>query len=454
MPEVVLTIGGSDSGGGAGIQADIKTFSVLGLHGTCAITAITAQNTLGVQGVFGLPPEAVSKQLQSITCDFRVAFAKTGMLYSPDTVNVVAQHLRAERIPLILDPVIEAEAGGRLLRPEAVKALKEMLIPLAEVVTPNIFEAEALTGVRVKDVASAGTAARKILEMGAKAVVVKGGHLDCTDLLMKEGDVHLLKGKRAEGGNHGVGCTYSAALTSFLALGYALEDAALLAKNFATQAISNSMDVGKGVAPVNQSGTLREDAERFRALSNVDRAVEILMGDPDSIRLIPEAGLNIAMAIPEAASVLDVAAVDGRLVRTGTRVYPSGCVRYGAGSHVAGAILAAMKFDSRCKAGMIISPNAFEACSALEMEIAKFDLDQLDFNQFDSNCSKEQLKTGAMNCIVSHAVKKAGRVPDAILIFGESCMGPMIILIGASATVVAAKAVNLAKLVSAADGKI
>jgi predicted fused transcriptional regulator/phosphomethylpyrimidine kinase len=113
-----------------------------------------------------------------------------------------------------------------------------------------------------------------------------------------------------------------------------------------------------------------------------------------------------------------------------------------------------MKFDPKCKAGMNISPNASEACSALGMEIAKFDFDQLDFNQFDSNCSKEKLKTGAMNCIVSHAVKKAGRVPDAILISGESSMGPMIILIGASATVVAAKAVNLAKLVSAADGKI
>lgn len=454
MTEVVLTIGGSDSGGGAGIQADIKTFSVLGLHGTCAITAITAQNTLGVQGVFGLAPDAVSKQLQSITCDFRVAFAKTGMLYSPDIVNVVAQHLREERIPLILDPVIEAEAGGRLLRPEAVMALKDTLIPLARVVTPNIFEAEALTGVRVKDVASAETAARKILDMGAKAVVVKGGHLDCTDLLMKEGRVRLLKSQRAEGGNHGVGCTYSAALTSFLALGYALEDAALLAKNFATQAISNSMNVGKGVAPVNQSGTLREDAERFRALSNVYRATKILLNEPDSIRLIPEAGMNVAMAITEATSASDVATVEAKRAEAGKKAHPTGCVRFGADSHVAGAILAAMKFDPKCKAGMNISPNAFEACSALGMEIAKFDFDQLDFNQFDSNCSKKQLETGAMNCIVSHAVKKAGRVPDAILISGESSMGPMIILIGASAAVVAAKAVNLAKLVSAADGKI
>jgi hydroxymethylpyrimidine kinase/phosphomethylpyrimidine kinase len=271
MPEVVLTIGGSDSGGGAGIQADIKTFSVLGLHGTCAITAVTAQNTLGVQKVFGLQPVAVSVQLQSITDDFCVTFAKTGMLYSPEIVKVVSDHLREEAIPFVLDPVIEAEAGGRLLRPEAVRALKEMLIPLARVVTPNIFEAKALTGIHVNDTASAKNAARKIAEMGAEAVVVKGGHLDCTDLLLEDEEVHLLKGHRVKGGNHGVGCTYSAALTSFLALGCSLEEAALRAKNFAAESISRSMDVGRGVAPVNQSGKLREDAERFRALSNVHR---------------------------------------------------------------------------------------------------------------------------------------------------------------------------------------
>ncbi len=266
MPEVVLTIGGSDSGGGAGIQADIKTFSVLGLHGTCAITAVTAQNTLGLQKVFGLSPEAVSMQLRSITDDFRVAFAKTGMLYSPEIVNTVSDHLREEKIPFVLDPVIEAEAGGRLLRPDAVKAVKEMLIPLARVVTPNIFEAEALTGIRVNDAASAENAARRIVDMGAKAVVVKGGHLDCTDLLMDEDAVHLLKGQRVKGGNHGVGCTYSAALASFLALGCSLEEAALHAKNFAAESISHSMDVGKGVAPVNQSGKLREDAKEVQGI--------------------------------------------------------------------------------------------------------------------------------------------------------------------------------------------
>ncbi|MDD1739725.1 MAG: bifunctional hydroxymethylpyrimidine kinase/phosphomethylpyrimidine kinase [Methanothrix sp.] len=205
MTSVVLTIGGSDSGGGAGIQADIKTFSVLGLHGTSALTAITAQNTLGVQQVFGLGSDVVRAQLQSITDDFPVAAAKTGMLYSAEIVAVVADHLRDKDILLVVDPVIEAEAGGRLLRPEATSALKDLLLPLAHVVTPNIFEAEALSGIAVGDKESAILAAREILDAGAGAVIVKGGHLDCTDLLATRDMSLFLPGRRVAGENHGVG---------------------------------------------------------------------------------------------------------------------------------------------------------------------------------------------------------------------------------------------------------
>ena len=263
---VTLTIGGSDSGGGAGIQADIKTFSILGVHGTSAITAITAQNTLGVQRVFGLEPEAVTAQLRSITDDFHVAFAKTGMLYSAEIVSAVAKHIVETGIPLVVDPVIEAEAGGRLLRPDAVAALMKSLLPLSMVVTPNIFEAMALSGIEVKDVDSAEIAARSIADLGAKAVIIKGGHLDCTDLVLEDDVVHLLKGKRVTGGNHGVGCTYSASLTAFLAIGLPLIEAAAKAKQFAAQAISWSMDVGRGVGPVDQAGNLREEANEFEAL--------------------------------------------------------------------------------------------------------------------------------------------------------------------------------------------
>ena len=263
MTQVVLTIGGSDSGGGAGIQADLKTFCVLGLHGTCAVTAITAQNTLGVQHVYGQGPDVVMAQIKSITDDFHISFAKTGMLHSSEIVIAVADHLQMTKIPLVLDPVIEAEAGGMLLRPEAVEVLKAYLIPLARVVTPNIFEAQALTGVRVRDGDSALLAAQNILQLGPKAVIVKGGHLDCTDLLVMGEEIFFLPGDRVKGENHGVGCTYSAALTSFLALGNPLKEAARQAKKFAEKALIGSMRIGKGVGPVSQAATGCEPPSGF-----------------------------------------------------------------------------------------------------------------------------------------------------------------------------------------------
>ncbi|MGB7544983.1 MAG: bifunctional hydroxymethylpyrimidine kinase/phosphomethylpyrimidine kinase [Methanothrix sp.] len=277
MTSVVLTIGGSDSGGGAGIQADIKTFSVLGLHGTSALTAITAQNTLGVQQVFGLGSDVVRAQLQSITDDFPVAAAKTGMLYSAEIVAVVADHLRDKDILLVVDPVIEAEAGGRLLRPEATNALKDLLLPLAHVVTPNIFEAEALSGIAVGDKESAILAAREILDAGAGAVIVKGGHLDCTDLLATRDMSLFLPGRRVAGENHGVGCTYSAALTAFLASGCSLPQAARRAKRFVEYALLGSMRVGRGVGPVGQASHLRAEAKSYRSLCNVPDAPDYLL---------------------------------------------------------------------------------------------------------------------------------------------------------------------------------
>jgi hydroxymethylpyrimidine/phosphomethylpyrimidine kinase len=277
MPSVVLTIGGSDSGGGAGIQADIKTFSVLGLHGTCVLTAITAQNTLGVEQVFGLGTDAVKAQLKAITDDFRVTAAKTGMLYSAEIVKTVAEHIQDRDILLVIDPVIEAEAGGRLLRPEAVQAMKDHLFPLAHVVTPNIFEAEALSGVAVRDRESTILAAEGILDAGAGAVIIKGGHLDCTDLLATKEMSLFLPGKRVAGDNHGVGCTYSAALTAYLASGCRLPQAARRAKRFAEYALLGSMRVGRGVGPVSQAYGLRCEAKRFRAICNVPDAPDYLL---------------------------------------------------------------------------------------------------------------------------------------------------------------------------------
>ncbi|MDM7935366.1 MAG: bifunctional hydroxymethylpyrimidine kinase/phosphomethylpyrimidine kinase [Methanothrix sp.] len=439
MAKVVLTIGGSDSGGGAGVQADIKTFSVLGLHGTSAITAVTAQNTLGVQRVFPLGPEEVRAQLESITSDFHVAYAKTGMLHSAEIVVAVADHLMAEGIPFVLDPVIEAEAGGRLLSDDALEAVKRHLIPASRVVTPNILEAEALTGVRVVDIATADRAAERIISLGAAAVIVKGGHLDCTDLVRQGSQVCTLQGERASGGTHGVGCTYSAALTSFLALGHPLREAAIRAKGFAAASVAGSKGVGHGAGPVDQSAGLRDEADRFRVLTDVSEAVELLMAEPSLEALIPEVGSNIGMGTERASSIQDVAAVEGRLVRAGGRIRP-GCVRFGASSHISRLILEIMRFYPAARAAMNLSIRSLPACESIGLTIAEFDR------------GMEPAGGDTMSWGAREAIEAAGCLPDVIWDRGAVGKEPMVRLIGRSATEVARRAQELARL--SRDGKI
>jgi hydroxymethylpyrimidine kinase / phosphomethylpyrimidine kinase / thiamine-phosphate diphosphorylase len=349
---VVLTIGGSDSGGGAGIQADLKTFSALGVHGTSAITAVTAQNTLGVKEVFPMESMAVLSQMEAVLSDFEISWAVTGMLPTAGVVNAVADASEKYGLNLVVDPVIKAEAGGRLFSPEAVAALKERLIPIARIITPNIFEARNLTGIQVKDLVSAEEAARAILDMGAGAAVVKGGHLDCTDLLLQGGAPELIRGRREQGGNHGVGCTYSSALTAFLAMGLALRDAATKAQSFSATAVRYSPKIGRGPGPVDQAGALREEAERFRVLSEVTKAADILQV-PEAEILAPEKGMSIGMALEGASSLEDVASAEVIL----SEDLSFDCARFGRRSSTALALLDAVAGDSSIRAALSISPD-------------------------------------------------------------------------------------------------
>ncbi len=215
---VALTIAGSDSGGGAGIEADIKTFQALGVHGTVAITAVTSQNTLGVQSVFDIPPDVIASQIESVMSDFDVTYAKTGMLSRAETVEIVAEKVNEHQLKLIVDPVMASESGGRLLNPDAVDTLIKKLLPVAEVTTPNTFEASVLSGIDIKDLRSAKKACKIIYDTGVKNVMITGGHMGGVDILY-DGDFKLYRGKLVKGGTHGTGCTYAAALTAYLARG-------------------------------------------------------------------------------------------------------------------------------------------------------------------------------------------------------------------------------------------
>lgn len=246
-----LTIAGSDSGGGAGIQADLKTFTAFGVFGMSVLTAITAQNSLGVQGVENLPPEFVARQLDSVLADFGTDAAKCGMLSTAGIIHAVAAKLREHRLEkLVVDPVMIAKSGDPLLQPDARAALVEEILPLALVVTPNLHEAAALAGIPVQEREAMEEAARRIHRMGPRYVLVKGGHLkgDAVDVLWDGRAFTAFTAPRIDSPNtHGTGCTYSAAIAAGLAKGQPLAEAVSSAKAFVTKAIREGFAPGRGV---------------------------------------------------------------------------------------------------------------------------------------------------------------------------------------------------------------
>lgn len=249
-----LTIAGSDSSGGAGIQADLKTFSAIGTYGMSAITAITAQNTEGVFLVEELSPEMIRKQIEVVFDDIPPKALKIGMVSNENIIREIANTLKKYSPEyLVVDPVMISKSGYSLLKPEAKKGLIEDLIPMAYIITPNVPEAEEITGTTIKTIEDMKEVGKKILALGPKYVLMKGGHLegDAVDVLIGEDTFEIFNVERLDRKNtHGTGCTLSSAITAHLALGYDIVDAVKLSKEYITEAIRHSFDIGHGVGPV------------------------------------------------------------------------------------------------------------------------------------------------------------------------------------------------------------
>jgi hydroxymethylpyrimidine/phosphomethylpyrimidine kinase len=252
----VLTIAGSDPSGGAGIQADLKTYAALGVYGMAAITALTAQNTVGVTGVYAVPPDFIALQIDTVVSDIPPDATKTGMLASAEIVRMVAEKAREHKLHnLVVDPVMVAKSGDSLLADDAVRAVREDLAPLATVVTPNLPEAAALLGQPVTTLDEMREAARAIHALGPANVVVKGGHLEgdtVVDMLFDGANLHEFSGPRVQTRNtHGTGCTFASAIAAHLALGGGVPEAVRKAKEYLTGALQRAYDTGKGHGSVN-----------------------------------------------------------------------------------------------------------------------------------------------------------------------------------------------------------
>ncbi|EKN70800.1 bifunctional hydroxy-methylpyrimidine kinase/ hydroxy-phosphomethylpyrimidine kinase [Neobacillus bataviensis LMG 21833] len=252
-----LTIAGSDSGGGAGIQADLKTFQELEVFGMSAVTAVTAQNTVGVHAVYPMTAEAVAKQIEAIGEDMGADAVKTGMLFSAEIIETVSDYLKKYRWRnVVIDPVMIAKGGAPLLQQEAIFAMKHYLLPLAEVITPNIPEAEVLTGMKIQTLEDKRQAAVRLCDLGVRNVVIKGGHDEnettSTDLFFDGNEFHTFTSKRIHTKNtHGTGCTFSAVITAELAKGSTVFDAVSIAKDFIQAAIEDGISIGNGHGPTN-----------------------------------------------------------------------------------------------------------------------------------------------------------------------------------------------------------
>lgn len=260
--KTALTIAGSDSSGGAGVQADIKTMTAHGVYGMSAVTALTAQNTTGVYGIMEVTPEFLAQELDCIFTDIYPDAVKIGMLSSGEIMKTVASKLKQYGAKhIVLDPVMVSTSGSRLMKEDAVRIMQEELFPLAEVITPNIPEAEALTGMEIHDTKTMELAAKCFNESCRCAVLLKGGHRvnDANDLLCQNGAAIWIPGKRIENPNtHGTGCTLSSAIACNLAKGFALEEAVRNAKNYLSGALSAQLDLGKGSGPMNHAFAIDE----------------------------------------------------------------------------------------------------------------------------------------------------------------------------------------------------
>jgi hydroxymethylpyrimidine/phosphomethylpyrimidine kinase len=436
---VVMTIAGSDSGGGAGIEADIKTIAAMGFHGTCAITSVTSQNTTGVLSAFDLPLEVVASQVDAVCTDMMIEWAKSGMLSSSGIVSTVAGMVRKYGLRLVVDPVMAAEAGGDLLRKDAIRALKEELLPISQVVTPNINEAVALSGTTITTVEEAKQAARVIARTGVKVVIITGGHLDASDVIYeaKEDRFTVIPGKFVKGGTHGSGCTYASALTCCLAQGMTIVEAASKAKDFVVRAIIGSQKVGKGAGPVNPLAGIFRDAAAYEVTDDLKEAVNIISGSGHFVKIIPQVGCNIAMALPYAKTTEDVAAVAGRIVKLRGSPRAVGDVSFGVSGHVARIVLAAMEHDENLRAAMNMkySEEIIDICKGKGLKVASFDR---------ADEPENVLLTHRGEWGTSDAIRRHGCVPDIIFDRGAVGKEPMIRILGRSATEVARTADSIA----------
>jgi hydroxymethylpyrimidine kinase / phosphomethylpyrimidine kinase / thiamine-phosphate diphosphorylase len=445
MP-IALTIAGSDSGGGAGIQADIKTFAALGVYGASVVTSVTAQNTREVTGIYDLPAEFVTLQLDTVVRDLSIDAIKTGMLSTPAIIHAVSEYLAGLDVErLVVDPVMVAKGGAALLRKEAETELVQKLLPLACVVTPNLGEAEVLASMPIHNLEEMEQAARRIHAKGPRHVVIKGGHLEGppVDVFFDGHNFQYFDAERIETKSlHGTGCTFASAIAAELAKGVEVAEAVRLAKAYITTAIRLAEPIGRGFGPTHHFGDLYRQAARYDILLELDATLTRLRAGGIAA-MIPEEGSNLGLALPHATMPQEVAAWKSRIVRMREDICAVGDPRFGSSQDIAAIILPAMRFDPTSRSAMNIrySQEILQACQSAGFST-------IPFMSRDEPLAAENCQSSTCNRGLAEAIQGRGIVPDIIYELGTANEEAMVWVLGQNASEVARKTLLIRQCLS------
>ena len=407
-----LTVAGFDPSGGAGLQADLKTFSACGVIGKSVATSITIQNTSGVSGTHELSSDVVGQQLCALLEDGNPGAVKTGMLGNDSIVEAVVRSFRRYRVKkLVVDPVIRSSSGKTLLSPEGIEVLKNKLLPMALLVTPNLDEVEVLSGVKIRKASDRLKAARVLLKLGAKNVLIKGGHLKGKpqDFFFDGKRTVLLDGDRLGTEDvHGTGCVLASAITAGLAKGKDVLVSIEEAKEFIGIAIAGAIEAGEGAAQVEPLAGLYQSANRYSMFERVMHAVEILRNARVGA-LIPEVQANIGFGLEDARKLDDVIGFPARIVRCGEDIMVPAPPRFGGSRHVADIVLTVMQFDPSKRAVMNIRYNTdlIKICKSLKFSVGSFD-------RAKEPKQVRTLEGSSLEWGTAYAIRQCKFVPDII----------------------------------------
>jgi len=409
----ILSIGGSDPSSGAGIQSDIKTFSNHNVYGFTAVTAITSQNTRKVTSIEPVSTKSLRAQLDSILSDFHIDAIKIGMVYNSQIIKVIHSKLRNIKVPLVVDPIIKSTTGAILLKKSALRDYKKMIIPLANVITPNKYEAKVLSGT-----SNTNKSAKKIQAMGAKCIIITGAtssNSHISDFVLEKNKEYVISGKKIPFRNHGSGCNYSASISISLAKGNTIHYAVKTAKDYVYQSIRNSKNIGKGVNITHKNISkgmkeLSDSINHFKQIKNI-------------YKIIPECQTNFVFAKKNPKNITDVLGISGRLVKSGKEVVTAGEIVYGGSQHVGTAVIQVNKKFPEIRSGLNIK---YDTKIISKAKKSRFTILSYDRNREPKKSKQKE------NSSISWGISSTlnAKSPDVIYHKGDIGKEPMILIFG------------------------